>query len=252
MEFLAKIGDKMITEADLEAAINSLDQYQRMQFDNEEGRKRVLADLINQELFYLDALENKLDLDENFVKEMELVKANMLKQYAVNKLLASVAVNDDEKLKYYEENKEQFVKPETIAAKHILVAEEELANEIEKKINKKEVSFEDAAVQYSTCPSNANGGELGEFGRGQMVPEFEEAAFALPVGKISSPVKTQFGYHIIMVTNHEEPAQSEYEEVQSDVENAVLYKKQNEAFVEKMDNLTDKYKDILVINKKEA
>ncbi len=83
VKYLAKIGDKVITAEDIEAAINSLDQFQRQQFDSEEGRKRILADLINQELFYLDALERKMDEDEKFVKEMELVKSNMLKQYAM-------------------------------------------------------------------------------------------------------------------------------------------------------------------------
>ena len=249
MDFLAKIGDKVITAEDIEAAVNSLDQFQRIKFDNDEGRKRILADLINQELFYLDALDNKMDQDEKFIKEMELVRANMLKQYAINACLASVNVTDDEMLKFYEENKEKYVNPETITAKHILVDNEELANDIEKKINKKEISFEDAAVQYSTCPSNVNGGDLGTFAKGQMVPEFEEAAFALPLEKVSSPVKTQFGYHLILVTDHTDAGQAEYEEVKEDVKNALNFQKQNEAFMKKMDELTDKYKDILVINK---
>lgn len=249
--FLAKIGDKIITKEDIEAAVNSLDQFQRAQFDNEEGRKRILADLINQELFYLDAIENKLDQDENFVKEIELIKANMLKQYAINKLLSAVTVDEDEKLKFFEENKEQFVEEETATAKHILVDNEDLAKEVESKINKKEISFEDAAVQYSTCPSNMNGGDLGTFGRGQMVPEFEEVVFTIPVGKLSSPVKTQFGYHLILVTERTEQKQSEYEDAKKDVETSLIYKKQGETFVGKLDELTNKYKDILVINKGE-
>lgn len=251
MNFLAKIGDKVITAEDLESAINSLEPLQKQQFDNEEGRKRILADMINQELFYLDAIENKLDQEENFIKEMELIKANMVKQYAVNKVLAEIKIEDDEKIKFFEENREQFVNPETASAKHILVDNEDLAKEIEEKINKKEISFEDAAVEYSNCPSNMNGGDLGNFGRGQMVPEFEEAVFSLPVGKVSSPVKTQFGYHLILVTDRTEESQCEYEDVKSEVENSLIFKKQNEAFIAKLEVLTDKYKDILVINKKD-
>lgn len=249
VKYLAKIGDKVITAEDIEAAINSLDQFQRQQFDSEEGRKRILADLINQELFYLDALERKMDEDEKFVKEMELVKSNMLKQYAINSCLASVEVTDDEMLKYYEDNKDRFVNPETVSAKHILVDSEEKAKEIEEKLKKKEISFEDAAVEYSSCPSNMNGGELGTFGRGQMVPEFEEAAFELPVGKVSSPIKTQFGYHLVVVNEHSDASQAEYEEVKDEVRNALIYQKQNEAFMKKMEELTDKYKDMLDIQK---
>lgn len=249
LKVLAKIGDKEITANDIESAINSLDPYQKQQFDNEEGRKRILADLINQELFYLDAIENKLDEEENFKKEMELIKINMIKQYAINKCLASVTVSDEEKLKYYEENKAQFVKQESVTAKHILVDDEALAKDIEKMLDKKEISFEDAAVKYSNCPSNMKGGDLGTFERGKMVPEFEEAAFALPIGKVSAPVKTQFGYHLIKVEEHTEQKQSEYEDVVEDVTNALVYKKQNEVFIAKMDELTEKYKDILEINK---
>ena len=76
-------------------------------------RKRILADMINQELFYLDAIENKMDQDEIFVNEMELVKANMLKQYAINACLAAVEITDDEKLAYYEEHKEEFKEDES-------------------------------------------------------------------------------------------------------------------------------------------
>ena len=227
LNFLAKVGDKVITQEDLEAAVASLDGYQRQQFDNEEGRKRILADMINQELFYLDALENKMDQDEIFVNEMELVKANMLK--------------------HYEEHKDEFKEDESASAKHILVDDEELALEIEKKINKKEISFEDAAVEYSTCPSKSSGGSLGTFGRGQMVPEFEEAVFTLPVGKVSSPVKTQFGYHLILVDDRKEARQLEYEDCKNDVEQSLAFKKQNEAFLAKLTDLTEKYKDILTI-----
>lgn len=249
--FLAKVGDKVFTADDIEAAINSLDQYQRQHFDTEEGRKRILADLINQELFYLEAIEEKLDQDENFMKEMELIKANMLKQFAVNKLLSSVTVTSDEKIKFFEENRDQYVDPESASAKHILVDNEETAKEIEAKIANKEISFEDAAVEYSNCPSNMKGGDLGTFGRGQMVPEFEEAVFSQPVGEVSSPVKTQFGYHLILVTDRTDEKLCEYEDVAKDVENSLIFKKQEEIFVKKMDELTNKYKDILVINKGE-
>ena len=81
-------------------------------------------------------------------------------------------------------------------AKHILVETEEKAKEIKEKINNG-LSFEDAAKEFSSCPSSSQGGDLGSFTRGRMVPEFEDAAFSLEVGEVSEPVKTQFGYHLI-------------------------------------------------------
>ena len=86
-----------------------------------------------------------------------------------------------------------------VAAKHILVDTEEKAKELLTKIQAGEVSFEDAAKTYSKCPSGSNGGDLGFFGRGAMVKEFEDASFILKVGEVSQPIKTQFGWHLIKV-----------------------------------------------------
>ena len=90
--------------------------------------------------------------------------------------------------------------PNFVKASHILVNSKEQALRIKKEIESGNISFEQAAQKYSSCPSGAKGGDLGYFKRGQMVKEFEDAAFSLPVGKISNPVKTQFGYHLILVT----------------------------------------------------
>lgn len=86
----------------------------------------------------------------------------------------------------------------SVKASHILIDSKKEADLIESKINNGEC-FETLAKKYSKCPSGENGGDLGYFERGQMVKEFEDNAFNLPVGKVSSPIKTQFGWHIIKV-----------------------------------------------------
>lgn len=86
----------------------------------------------------------------------------------------------------------------SVRASHILVDSKQEADLIKSKIGNGE-SFEALAKKYSKCPSGQNGGDLGYFERGQMVKSFEDAAFNLPVGKVSDPVKTQFGWHIIKV-----------------------------------------------------
>lgn len=86
-----------------------------------------------------------------------------------------------------------------VRAEHILIETESQANEILQEINDGKISFEDAAKKSSKCPSGKQGGDLGYFGRGAMVKEFEEAAFSTAKGKISAPVKTQFGWHLIKV-----------------------------------------------------
>jgi peptidyl-prolyl cis-trans isomerase C len=84
-------------------------------------------------------------------------------------------------------------------ASHILVKTEEQANQILKRLADGE-EFDKVARRFSSCPSGKNGGDLGWFGKGQMVPEFEKVAFGNDAGKIVGPVKTQFGYHVIKVT----------------------------------------------------
>ncbi|MBI5228449.1 peptidylprolyl isomerase [Candidatus Micrarchaeota archaeon] len=86
-----------------------------------------------------------------------------------------------------------------VRASHILVENEQLAKKIKGEIQSG-ADFAKMAKKYSICPSKAQGGDLGDFGKGQMVKEFEDAAFSLPIGIVSNPVKTEFGYHLIMVT----------------------------------------------------
>ena len=87
-----------------------------------------------------------------------------------------------------------------VKASHILVGTKAEAEKLKQEIENGDITFEDAAKKYSTCPSGKNGGDLGYFGRNMMVKEFEDAAFTLPLGKVSEPVQTQFGYHLIKVT----------------------------------------------------
>jgi parvulin-like peptidyl-prolyl isomerase len=133
--------------------------------------------------------------------------------FAKRTFLKGINVSAQEAEKYYKEHPEMFKTPadapNTIRASHILIMVDEKAtdaqkkaaldkiNSIKKQLDKNPKLFEALAKTESKCPSGANGGSLGAFGKGQMVPEFEKAAFALKPGQISGVVKTQFGYHII-------------------------------------------------------
>ncbi|MFG0253313.1 MAG: peptidylprolyl isomerase [Phycisphaerales bacterium JB038] len=86
------------------------------------------------------------------------------------------------------------------SASHILVKTEQEALDLKQQIEEQGASFEDLAKQHSQCPSGKQGGALGQFGQGDMVPEFDQVVFGdLPVGQISTPVKTQFGFHLVRV-----------------------------------------------------
>ena len=129
-KILATVGEKEITNLDVENALKSLDPYQAMHFQTEEGKKQLLEDLVNQELFYMQAKEDQLHNDEDFKAEMKKIEENMLKQYAINKVLSNVTLTEEEKKAFFEANKSKFNKPESASAKHILVDSEELANDI--------------------------------------------------------------------------------------------------------------------------
>ena len=240
-KILAKVGQKEITNLDVQGAIQGLDPFQAQQFQTEEGQKYVLDDLINQELLYMYAKDNNIDQDEEFRTEMKRVEENVLKQYVINKILTSVKLTEEEKKAFFEAQKQSFSKPETASAKHILVDSEEKANDILGKINAGEVSFEDAAKEHSTCPSKDAGGDLGTFGRGQMVPEFENAVFNMNNGEVSGPVKTQFGYHLIKLENKNESSIPEYDEVAEEVGKTLLFQKQGEVYQQKLNEVKEKY-----------
>lgn len=89
------------------------------------------------------------------------------------------------------------------SARHILVETEEKCNSLKEEIVNGS-DFGDVAKQHSSCPSGQNGGDLGEFGPGQMVPEFDKVVFSAPVNEVQGPVQTQFGYHLLEVTSRSE------------------------------------------------
>ncbi|CEH35208.1 peptidylprolyl isomerase [Romboutsia lituseburensis] len=240
-KILATVGEKEITNYDLESALQSLDPYQAMHFNTEEGKKQLLEDLVNQELFYIEARENNLHNNDDFKSEMKKVEENMLKQYAINKVLSNITLTEEEKTAFFEANKSKFNKSETASAKHILVETEDKANELLNKINAGEVSFEDAAAEHSTCPSKDAGGNLGSFPRGQMVPEFEEEVFNMQKGEVRGPVQTQFGYHLIKLEDIQPGGESKYEEVQNEIERTLMYQKQSEIYSNKLNDLKSKY-----------
>ena len=89
------------------------------------------------------------------------------------------------------------------SARHILVSTEDQCNDLKKQITEG-ADFAEIAQQHSSCPSKAQGGDLGNFGPGQMVPEFDKVVFSAPINEVQGPVKTQFGYHLLEVTSRED------------------------------------------------
>ena len=208
---LATIDGVNITDADLDAYIANLPKEQQAYAAYPQFREHALKQLLAFHLYAKMAEEEKMDETDEFMQA------------------------------FYKENPQHFEKGETVHAKHILVDSEEKAQDIMNKITAGDIYFEDAAKEFSSCPSNAQGGDLGEFGKGQMVPEFDQAVFAAEVGKVVGPVKTQFGYHLIKVEDKKDASVTPFDEVKEQIRANLLQQKQNQAYTEKYKELHDKY-----------
>ena len=236
-KILANVGGIAITNADIDEFLANLGQRGQA-YNTPEGRAAILNQVVANKLLLLDARKNLLEMEPEFKAQLAKFKENLLVSYATEKAIASVTVSDKEVEDYYNANSERFMGEEAVSASHILVATEEEAREIYGRIASGESTFEEEALAHSTCPSKANGGNLGEFGRGQMVPEFDRAVFAMEVGEITSePVQTQFGYHLIKLNEKKEAAITPLAEIQNELKMALLDEKKHQAYESKINQL---------------
>jgi peptidyl-prolyl cis-trans isomerase C len=241
---LAKIAGKELTEKDYQAFLQKVPAEQRAYAEHPQAKAMYVEQFLTQHLYAQMGVDMKLDETPEFAELMEVMKMEILSQLAMASTLKGIEVTSGECKAFYEDNKESFKKTETVKAKHILVEEEAKANELMAAIEAGEIQFEEAAKANSMCPSNAQGGDLGEFGKGQMVPAFEEAAFAAEVGKVVGPVKTDFGYHIILVDEHSEGGVMYFDEVRDQIKAQLSQQKSAEAFQAKTAELKAKYLEI--------
>lgn len=235
-KLIAEVNGVKIYQEDLFNLLAAMEDKAR--FNSKEGLNVLADELVNQELLLQDAKENKLDNEEEFVKELEIVKNNMLKNYAMHKIFEKVSVSEDEIENYYEENKDTLFSPIIYTASHILLESEEMANKVLDQINDG-LDFKEAAKKYSLDPTKDNGGSLGSFPKGVMVKEFQEGLDKLKIGEISNPIKTQFGYHIIKLDNKTDSSNT-YDDIKDKVKSTYEMVKRQEKYIEKIKDLTKK------------
>ncbi len=174
---------------------------------------------------------------------MDAIKKNVKMNLTMVKLLEpEITITDDELQKYFDENKSSFDQPEKVKASHILVDTEEKAKEVKDKLAAGE-DFAKLAAEYSSdTGTKDNGGDLGFFGKGEMVPEFEQVAFTLEVGQVSEPVKSDYGYHIIKVVEKQAAKEATFEASKAEVKDAVLQQKLPDAYNTWIQDKYTKYK----------
>lgn len=187
--------------------------------------------MMEQDEEYKKIIEDN-NLDETFIKDQ--MRKDLLGYKYKQFYLDKTEIADEAAKAFYDENGDMF-HLEQVKAKHILLDDENTAKDIIKKLEAGE-DFAELAKEHSTDPTaKDNGGELGYFPKGAMVPEFEEAAFSLEVGKISEPVKSSFGYHVIIVEDKKEESTT-FEDAKDQIKNYLKeldYEKHIDEAVEK-------------------
>jgi len=209
-------GELTIRQSEFENALKTLpSEYQ--QYAMGAGKRQFADDYLRMKMLASEGMKGGLDKDPEVLRQLALMRENLVANAQLQKIEKGITLTDADLQKVYESKKNEY---EQVTAKHILIAfkgspaaqsgkpeltEEQAkakATELRKQILAG-ASFEELAKKESDdTGSGANGGELGDFNHGQMVPEFEQAAFAAKAGDITEPVRTQYGYHIIKVEKH--------------------------------------------------
>ena len=166
----------------------------------------------------------------------------------VAKVTGSVAEPTEEECReYFEAHEDEYQKAERVLAQHILITPKDSTpeakaaaraklEEIRDRV-KNGADFGDEATAHSDCPSGKNGGSLGWFSRGMMVPAFENAAFGMSVGDVSDIVETQFGYHLIYKTDHEAPSAATFADAADSIRDLLIHSRRGEALTQFVDGL---------------
>jgi peptidyl-prolyl cis-trans isomerase C len=223
-----------------------------LKMDNKDLDKEVQQQVAQRKAQFPSTAEYEKALKSTGLTEKELNEL-MRKEIVINNLIekevvAKVTVTDAEAKKFYDENKDKFKREESARASHILIGVDEKASAEDKKkakekaesIRKKIAAGEDFATlakKESTCPSASRGGDLGFFSKGQMVPEFEKAAFALKPGEVSNVVETKFGYHIIKLQEKKPAGTVTFDEAKKNIEGYLKSQKVREGVNAYLDKL---------------
>ena len=250
---LVTVNGTAITQQEVDTELMNATQGRFNQVPAEKQaafRQQVLQQLIGKELIFEDAKKSGILKSKDYKEEYKKLEQRMKKELAIQvwqkKVVDGIKIPDATLKDYYNKNKEEFNEKESVRARHILVKTEEEAKAIIMQLKplsgqKLQAKFEELAKEKSTGPSGPKGGDLGYFAQGQMVPEFNDKVFSMKEGTITmTPVKTQFGFHIIFLQDKKVAATRSFTEVKSFIEQRLKMEKFKSVMKAKMDALQKK------------
>ncbi len=245
---LAVVDGNQIKAADIETVLKTLDPKQAQAMNTPEGRRSILDDLIDRELFFMKAKTMKLEKDKGFMEQYEpvvkTIMKNLARNYLVTKMSSGISITDDEAKEFYQKNPALFAGPEQFRMSHIILNDEQSAKKVFEEI-RNGLSFEEANTRYSQCPNKANepGGDIGWNPRGRIYPELERVALSLKKGEVGGPVKAQNGWNIVKLTDLKAAAERRaFEEVKDSIKNALRHEKMQKLYADEVKKLREEYK----------
>jgi peptidyl-prolyl cis-trans isomerase C len=228
---LARVNGSEIHESDLKLAEDELGPSLPAQMDPATRRESLLNYLVDMKVVAKAAEDRKLADSNDFKRHLDFARQRLLMDTLLN-VDGKAALTDEAEHKVYDDAVKQVAAEPEVHARHILVETEDEAKQVEDEL-KKGADFAELAKKKSKDPGASDGGDLGFFTKDQMVPEFSAAAFSLEPGKISDPVKSQFGWHIIKVEEKRNRKPPDFAQVKPQIENYLTRKAQG-ATVEKL------------------
>lgn len=227
---LAEVNGATITDTDFYKEQESLPPYLKPMTETPEGKREMLDTMMVRELILQQAKKDGIDKSPAVEAKLEdLKKRVIVEAFLKKKVEESANISDAELQEFYNKNKDKFVTGEQIRASHILVKSEAEAKEIQKQL-KEGAKFEELAKKHSIDGAAQKGGDLGWFGKGAMLPEFEKVAFGLKEGETSGIVSTKFGYHIVKQTGKRAAGPRSFEEVKDQIKEAMTPERQQQTF----------------------
>ena len=222
-DILATVDGKSVSKQDAQNFVKATAPNANYEQLTPEQKNMITNRLVERILFIGAAKKENIQDKAEFKDNLEKVKDELLVSLWMKEQLNNAIVSESEAKEFYETNKAKFNVPAKLQARHILLKDEKDAKDVIaqlKDLKGAELTskFEELAKSKSTGPTGKNGGKLPPFTKGQMVPEFETAAFALKDGQLTQePVKTQFGYHVILTEKHIPAAPIEYDNVKDKI-----------------------------------
>ncbi len=249
------VNGKNITDTEVQEVLMQGTQGRYNQLPPEKQKElaqRVIDGLISQELVYADAKKmgvlKSTEYKQELEKILERVKVQLASKVWEKRQFEKVKVSEKEVKNYFNTHPEEFSEKSKVRASHILLKTEKEAKDITKKLSSLKgaalnAKFIELAKAKSTGPSGPKGGDLGFFGQGQMVPAFNDAVFSMKKGDLTkTPVKTQFGYHVILVTDKQDAKNLPFKEVKGFIEQKLKVEAFKEQMQAKMEELKKKAK----------